>query len=34
MNAGLALSLPTAKAVTESHPLYAVPPVITLARPE
>ena len=34
MNAGLALSSPTAKTATESHPLYAVSPVITVAQPE
>ena len=34
MNVGLALSSPTAEAATESYPLYAVSPVITVAQPE
>ena len=32
MNAGLALSSPTANAATESYPDYAVSPVITAAN--
>ena len=34
MNAGLALSSLTAKAATESYPLYAVSPAITAPQPE
>ena len=30
----LALSSPTARVATESYPLYALPPVITVAQPE
>ena len=33
-DATLPLSSPTAKAATESHPLYAISPVITVAQPE
>ena len=34
MSAALDLSSPTARAATESHPLYAASPVITVAQPE